>query len=124
MDAPRRYFALANEESFDELIALFTPDAVLLAPGTKPRQGEAAIREYYEKAFAPYPEHCDEPTRFIEAGATVVAEIHFKGKLATGGEIEFDAVDVFDLTEDGRIARLSSWYDSHYARQLIREASD
>jgi hypothetical protein len=32
--------------------------------------------------------------------------------------MEFDAVDVFDV-RDGRIARLTSWYDSHEVRRAL-----
>jgi hypothetical protein len=36
--------------------------------------------------------------------------------------VGFDAVDVFDLDDDARIARLSSWYDSHAVREQLRTA--
>ena len=35
--------------------------------------------------------------------------------------MEFDAVDVFDFDDDGKITRLSSWYDSHAVRRRLRE---
>jgi hypothetical protein len=56
------------------------------------------------------------------SGRTATVEIHFKGALASGAEIEFDAVDVFDFDDDGKITRLSSWYDSHAVRQMLRQA--
>ncbi len=36
--------------------------------------------------------------------------------------MEFDAIDVFDLDDDGRIVKLSSWYDSHAVRKALRAA--
>jgi hypothetical protein len=53
--------------------------------------------------------------------STATVEIHFAGRHANGGEMEFDAVDVFDVNERGEIARLTSWYDSHAVRRRLRE---
>jgi ketosteroid isomerase-like protein len=115
------YFAGVNEERFADVAALFTEDGELHAPGLlEPRRGHADIADYYGAALRPYPEHRDEPTRTIVAGATATVEIHFSGALAGGARLEFDAVDVFDLADDGRIVRLSSWYDSHAVRQWLR----
>jgi ketosteroid isomerase-like protein len=116
------YFAAINGEDWDALADLFHDDAELRAPGTAPRLGGAAVATYFRDALAPYPVHRDEPTREIYAGDVVTVEIHFEGTLAGGGTLAFDAVDVFDLL-DGRIHRLSSWYDSHYVRGLMREAT-
>jgi len=51
-----------------------------------------------------------------------VVEIRFAGALASGARVAFDAVDVFDIDDGGRIARLSSWYDSHAVREQLRTA--
>lgn len=118
-DAPSRYFDVVNSESWEELGTIFTEDAELRAMGTKPRHGLAEIRDYYERAFAPYPRHTDRATRLIRSGDTVVAEIHFDGVTDSGVELSFDAVDVFDLAADGRIAKLSSWYDSAWVRKQL-----
>jgi ketosteroid isomerase-like protein len=58
----------------------------------------------------------------ILADSTATVEITFTGALASGSRMEFDAVDVFDFDDDGRIVRLTSWYDSHAVRQRLREA--
>jgi ketosteroid isomerase-like protein len=55
--------------------------------------------------------HSDAPTRILEMGDTVLAEIHFTGRSATGVDVEFPAVDVFDL-RDGKIVRLTQWVDT------------
>jgi ketosteroid isomerase-like protein len=116
------YFDAINGEDYAAIEDLFTADAELVAPGTEPRRGPAEIADYLRAALAPYPDHLDEPTRIIDAGATVVVEIRFAGALASGERVAFDAVDVFDVQSDGRIARLSSWYDSHAVRQQLRTA--
>lgn len=116
------YFDGINQERYDQVAALFAPEGVLCAPGIEPRRGPGEIEPYFAAALGPYPEHLDDPTRTIIAGSTVTVEIHFTGALASGARIEFDAVDVFDLDDDARIVRLSSWYDSHAVRAQLRAA--
>jgi ketosteroid isomerase-like protein len=118
------YFDGINGERYDEVAALFAPDGVIEAPGTEPRRGAEEIERYFEAALRLYPEHLDDPTRTIEAGTTVTVEIHFTGALASGARIEFDAVDVFDLDDQARIVRLTSWYDSHAVREQLRSARE
>jgi uncharacterized protein (TIGR00369 family) len=122
VDAVTEYFACVNEERFDDLLALFTPDAQLQAPGVPLLRGLEEIRDYYERAFRPYPVHRDEPMRIVRAGPTATVDIRFTGTIANGAELQFDAVDVFDLAPDGRIARCTSWYDSHRVREMLSAA--
>ena len=117
------YFAGVNEERYDDVAALFAPTGVMMAPGTRPRSGDD-IAPYYAAALAPYPEHLDDPQRVVLAGATATVEIHFTGRHASGGTMEFDAVDVFDFDEEGRIVKLATWYDSHLVRRRLREISE
>jgi uncharacterized protein (TIGR02246 family) len=117
------YFDGINGEDYAAVAALFAPDGELIAPGTEVRRGPEAIAAYFAAALKPYPEHLDDPTRFIHAGDTVTVEIHFTGRLASGAPLEFDAVDVFDFGADGLVRRLSSWYDSHGVRSQLRRAS-
>jgi ketosteroid isomerase-like protein len=114
------YFDGINGEDYEAVAALFAADGELLAPGAGVRRGAAEIEQYFAAALAPYREHLDDPTRFIYAGPTVTVEIHFSGSLASGDTLEFDAVDVFDLDGEGRIERLTSWYDSHAVRGALR----
>jgi ketosteroid isomerase-like protein len=118
----RAYFDGINAERYDDVGALFAPDGVLVAPGTPPRRGPQEVADYFRAALRLYPEHCDDPTRVIVAGGTVTVEIHYTGALENGERIEFDAIDVFDLDGEGRIVRLSSWYDSHAVRRALRAA--
>jgi ketosteroid isomerase-like protein len=89
---------------------VFAPDARVVPVGARPRQGLDDIRNFYAKALAPYEHHHDEPTRVLVDGDVVTVEIAFEGTLRDGRRITFDAVDVIDLS-DGRIVRLTNWYD-------------
>jgi ketosteroid isomerase-like protein len=106
------YFDGINEERFDDVGALFTPDAELRAPGFPVRRGPEEIAAYLAGVLAAYPVHRDQPTRILLAGDTATVEIHYTGELADGTPLEFEAVDIFDFAPDGRIASLRTWYDS------------
>jgi hypothetical protein len=72
------------------------------------------------RIFDPWETHIDQPTRIIEIGETVVAEVTFTGKpTAKTDEVRFDAVDVFDL-QDRLIVTMSNWYDLTYVREMLR----
>lgn len=117
-EAITTYFDAINNEDWDRLATVWRDDAELLAVGARPRRGVAEIVKYYPKTLAPWQQHLDDPTRFIVAGDTVTVEIHFSGKSADGIEVEFDAVDVFDLV-DGKIQRVTNWYDTSKVRALL-----
>jgi ketosteroid isomerase-like protein len=113
------YFAGVNEERYDDVAALFAPDATVTAPGAGTiRRPEIAA--YLARALAAYPRHHDEPTRIILADRTATIEISFTGELADGRAIAFDALDVFDFDAQGRIARLTTWFDSYGLRKQLR----
>lgn len=120
----RAYFDAINGERYDRAAALFAPGAELVAPGIEPLSDATEIERYFTQALRPYPEHRDEPTRTILAGRTATVEIHFTGALASGQRLEFDAVDIFDCDAEGRISRLTTWYDSHAVRARLRRAME
>ena len=117
----QRYFAAVDAEDFDTLRQVLHPDVSLTACGSRPRQGSEAVLALFRAIFDRFPVHADRPTRLIRDGDTVVAEIHFEGRSATGVDITFEAVDVFDIT-DGRIVRLTQWLDSANLERQLRSA--
>lgn len=117
-----RYFTSANTEDWALMAELWTDDCVLSAVGFHPVIGKPAVLEYFPRVLAGYAEHLDTPTRVITSGDVRVVEIHFLGRLRSGVPVEFDAVDVFDLV-DGRIAKLSTWYDSKRVARIVASAT-
>lgn len=118
----KRYFTSANTEDWAMMAELWTDDCVLSAVGFRPIVGKPAVLQYFPRVLAGYAEHVDTPTRVITSGDVHVVEIHFLGRLHSGVAVEFEAVDVFDLV-DGRIAKLSTWYDSKRVAQLVATAT-
>jgi len=114
------YFAAINAEDWPALETLWEADAELVATGARPRRGVREVVAYFPRVLAAYPVHVDTPGRRIAEGSAVVVEVSFAGRLASGQEVAFDAVDVFDLSPDGtRIRRLSTWYDTAAVRRQI-----
>lgn len=99
---------------------LWSDDGELRAVGARPRHGADEVIGYFSKLFTPWPRHTDSPTRIISQGDTFVVEVTFTGSTPSGRQVTFDAVDVFDL-DQGRIRRLTNWYDLDYARRVLNE---
>lgn len=116
------YFDGINSERYDEVAALFAPDGELSAPGVRTRRGPEEIAAYFRMVLARYPVHHDQPTRTVIAGSTATVEISFTGELESGAPITFEAVDVFDFDEQGKISKLVTWYDSHLVRSKLAAA--
>ena len=123
-DAVRRYFECINGDRFEELRGVFAPEVLLQMAGAKARRGVDATIAYYPLALAPLPHHVDDPVSVVcsDDRRRVAVEIAFTGTTTGGQSVEFTAVDLFDLDDDGRVARLRSFYDTAgVARQLQAE---
>ena len=113
------YFERINAECYSEVGELFAPGGTLIAPAAV-RVRDDELEAYFEGALQGYVEHFDDPVRIIVSGQVVVAEIHFTGVHENGAAVEFDAVDVFDLTPDGEIYRVSTFFDTYRVHHQIR----
>ena len=116
-DAIRRYFDGLNGEDWEGFGAIWTEDAELVGVGARPRSGREDVLTYYSTVLVPYPVHHDDPYAIHVCGDTVTVEIAFSGETHEGVPVEFEAVDVFTL-RDGRICRLTTWYDIDRVRKL------
>ncbi|MCE3551644.1 nuclear transport factor 2 family protein [Pseudonocardia sp. RS11V-5] len=112
------YFAAINSDSFADLAAVFADDVEIHTVGATPVVGREAALAHFPKVLASYAEHEDRVTRWIETPGAIVTEIDFEGKLADGRPVVFCALDVFDL-RDGRIAKVTTWYDTRDVRRQV-----
>ncbi len=113
-----RYFYCLDHEDWAQMRELWHEHGTLRAVGARPRDGIEQVMDLFSKLFVPWRQHRDEPTRIIHGGDTVTVEVTFTGTTADGREVTFDAIDVFDL-RDGRIERMTNWYDTAYARKML-----
>jgi ketosteroid isomerase-like protein len=113
-----KYFACLNSDDFVSFRELWHHDAEFKAVGGRPRVGVDEIVLFYSRLFAPWRQHDDKPTRLLVAGTVATVEVVFTGTTGDGRTVTFDAVDVIDI-EEGRIKRLTNWYDIAYVRRLL-----
>ena len=111
LEVVKDYFTALNDEDWDLMSSVLHPELDLIPSGSRPRIGSDKAIAMFQKIFERFPVHQDNPTRFICDDSTVVVEITFNGATQDGREVAFDAVDIFDV-EDGRICRLSQWFDT------------
>ena len=113
------YFTALNTEDWELMASVLHPELDLIPSGSRPRIGSDKAIAMFQKIFERFPIHNDNPTRFICDGNTVVVEITFNGETQDGQAVAFDAVDIFDV-EDGRICRLSQWFDTAALAAMLR----
>lgn len=113
-----RYFALSDtaghcEADFDELIALFTPDARLESAGGAAVQGTTALREFFRDFFERNVEsrhlwrtRVQEEDRDNPDANRVVVDWAVAVRRSSGELAALAGTDTADLAPDGRIARL------------------
>lgn len=111
LETVKGYFIALNTEDWELMASVLHPELDLIPSGSRPRIGSDKAIAMFQKIFERFPVHQDNPTRFLVSGNTVVVEISFAGATRDGQEVAFDAVDIFDV-EDGRICRLSQWFDT------------
>ena len=116
------YFDALNDEDWDGFGIIWAEDASVHAVGARPRHGVGEVLDLYKKIFEHWPRHVDIPGRTFIDGDTVTVEVHFVGTTDEGRDVEFDAIDVIDL-EDGRIKRITTWYDTARVSELIAGTS-
>jgi ketosteroid isomerase-like protein len=114
------YFDAVNGRDFAAMPALFADDVELRPVGSAPVRGRDAVAAYYPPLIARFAELRDDPVRVSVAGDVVTVEIAVVGRTRAGAPIAFDAVDVFDLDADGRISRISLWYDTRDVARQVR----
>lgn len=118
----RRYFERCNADDMEGLAELWAPNIEHTAfgrDGRRTRRGPDEVASYYVGLFEPWRWHHDEVVRATTAAGRTTAEILFTGTTHDDREVAFDALDVFDLAEDGRIVRLAIWHDVLLTRRVL-----
>jgi steroid delta-isomerase len=111
-----RYVAASNANDKDAVLALFAPDAIWHDPVGQPaHEGIAAIGEFYDQSRTLADRIEMKPNDVIVCGneAVMVFEIHVT--IGDGGMI-MDAVETFEIGDDGKIAGMKAYWDMTRAR--------
>ncbi len=112
-----QYVALSNANDRAAVLALFAPDAVWYDPVGRPAHaGIDAIGAFYDQARTMADRIEMKIADIIVCGneAAMVFEIH--ATFGDGGMI-MDAVETFDVNDDGKIVGMKAYWDMTRARQ-------
>ncbi len=104
-----RYYETVDADAVEELVALFSADAVYRRPGYEPLEGRAAIERFYRGA------------RVIESGrhtlthvtaeaAAVAVHGEFEGVLKDGTRVALRFADFFEFDAQGLFARRDTFF--------------
>jgi len=110
-DVAERYFAAASTGDTPTIIDLYADDAVFLPspPNTAILVGQDQIRHHYSEHVASvHPRY--EQLFWIADGLNVVVEID---AAVPGADVHTFVVDVFTMTEQGRITRMAAYRRDH-----------
>lgn len=102
--AAEAYVDRVNARDLDGLVALFAPDALLLAAGGQRAQGVDAIRDFYATSVLPA-EPRVRAVHFVTQEPSCVMEVEATTSSAPG--VVARLVDVLTVGGDGRIVRLA-----------------
>ena len=104
-----RYLAALNEADTDGALSLFTTEAIVASP----LYGRVPVTSYFQRLLADSRRARAVCQRSFEATDGAVAlHLTCHWVFATGKEVQFDRVDIFDLFVDARAGRLTMLYDT------------
>ncbi|WPY94425.1 nuclear transport factor 2 family protein [Limimaricola variabilis] len=111
-DLCHRYLDALNTGDLEGVRALFTPDAEIVSPlyGVRP------AHDFYAELFADTSRSETTLLNVFDSsfeGRSVALHFRYVWTLASGKVVEFECVDVFELTEDRqRFTRMTIIYDT------------
>lgn len=117
-----QYLAAMNEGDAGKVLALFAPDATVVSP----LYGSMPAATFYRALFADTSRSDTTLLHIFDAtqdSMSVALHFHYKWTLSNGKVVEFECVDVFDLTPArDRFSRLTIIYDTAPLRADFNDA--
>ncbi|WP_028479597.1 nuclear transport factor 2 family protein [Nocardia sp. CNY236] len=115
-DVVEQYVKLVASGPIEDIVELYAPDAVVEDPvGTPPKQGHAAIREFYEMLTPLDRETELRPENIRIAGNA--AAFSFTVVTTVGEQrIVVSPIDVMEFDDEGRICRMRAYWGEDNTR--------
>ncbi|MFD2271355.1 nuclear transport factor 2 family protein [Undibacterium arcticum] len=106
------YLAALNEGNLDKVLSLFDPNGVVMSP----LYGAMAVGPFYRDLFADTSRSATKLLNVFEnanSASSVALHFHYMWTLRSGKVVEFECVDVFELTPArDKFAKLTIIYDT------------
>lgn len=107
-----RYFERVTAADADAFVALFSDDAEVADPvGTPALHGPAAMAKFHGRLHRAWQSLTMTPQVLQVRGPSAAVHWTARGTSASGHDIAFDGINVFEIDGDGRIARLAAYWD-------------
>ncbi|GGL31162.1 hypothetical protein GCM10009037_13620 [Halarchaeum grantii] len=108
-EAARRYYELVDDEDYDGLVGLFSPDVVYERPGQPPIEGLSELRAFYETG-RPLSEGEHTVHTVVAEGDTVAVRGSFEG-VQDGERVAFGFADFHEFDDEGFIIHRHTYTD-------------
>ncbi|MBT8350530.1 MAG: nuclear transport factor 2 family protein [Deltaproteobacteria bacterium] len=111
-DICRQYLDALNESSLEKVLSLFDPKAVVVSP----LYGEMPATTFYKTLFADTNRSETKLLNIyhsVSKSSSVALHFHYMWTLRSGKTVEFDCVDIFEITSDKKkFSKLKIIYDT------------
>lgn len=110
--AVERYFALVTAPEADAFVQLFADDAEVEDPvGAPTLLGPGGMAKFHGRLHRAWQRLAMTEVERFERGNRAAVRWTASGLSAGGKAIAFDGINTFDVGEDGKITRLSAYWD-------------
>lgn len=108
------YYAAISRGDIDANAAMFAPDAEMHDPvGMPPATDDAGRRQRYGGITAAFATFTIAPDVMIPGGDAIAAKWTARGVTKAGAkDVSFEGISTFAFDADGRIARMSAYWDT------------
>jgi ketosteroid isomerase-like protein len=111
-DIYQQYLQALDEGSLKKVLSLFDDNAVVVSP----LYGEMSAKTFYQELFADTTRSKTNLLNIFDSvskKSSVALHFHYSWTLRSGKVVEFDCVDIFELTPDkDKIIKLEIIYDT------------
>ena len=118
----KRYLAALNEGNLADVLSLFAPNAAIFSP----LYGAIEAESFYRQLFADTNRSVTRLLNIFLPGAdtpSVALHFHYTWTLKSGKVVQFECVDVFELTADKqKFSKLTIIYDTAPIRADFEES--
>jgi steroid delta-isomerase len=110
--AVRAYFLAIRAMDPEAIANNFAEDGTTCDPmGAPPISGRAAIREFFESIFKNFKSAALTEDSVFVAGNGAAVKWTGSGTSASGKEVNFEGIDVFEINHDGKIQSLWAYWN-------------